>query len=97
MRISRILPNTTDEELALALRNAFADEDGRIALTWILRECFFFDKTESPEEVAMRNFGIDLLETMGVYHLPNETGVIEALREQPLVVEEEKNGKHERT
>lgn len=52
-------------------RAAFSGADGKRALMLLLSELFVFDQTQTPEQVTLRNFGIQLLEAMGIYHEGN--------------------------
>jgi hypothetical protein len=59
---------TNDEQLhLLAYRNTFTvREEGRYVLGHLLTRLNFFDKCKTPEDMALRNVAIELLEDLGV-------------------------------
>jgi len=87
VKLNKITKKGSD--IAFAFRSAFSGEDGRVALTWIMRRCMLGQKCESEKDMILYNFGVDLLEEMGVYHLVHEADIVDALRDLPLIVEEE--------
>lgn len=59
----------TQEEISVlrpVMRQAFSGEQGLQTLAIILKALGFWDRSESEEDVALRNFAVWLMEVLGV-------------------------------
>jgi hypothetical protein len=69
------------EEVAVfrpILRRTFSGPSGVEALGIILQAAGFFDRLESPDQVAVRNFAVWLLEQLGVAQAENYEALMRA-------------------
>lgn len=71
------------------LRNVFTSGQGPEALNLILRWLGYFDvaieRKEMPvaEAIARRNFAVELLERLGVFHTDNTKEIVDSLMQIP--------------
>jgi hypothetical protein len=76
----RGLPVDDEEEMVNKYRLVFNTPLGRRVLTHILTELHFFDGIlANPEEIALRNYGIVLLNRAGVWNAENVEEIVSSL------------------
>ena len=54
-------------EMAMTYRRVFGSPDGRLVLKDLLGDLYHFSQTTNPEEVALRNFSMRLLDKIGAF------------------------------
>ena len=68
----------TQETIAI-YRQAFGKDDaGRMAMIWFLERCGLFRRIETDEQRVLHNWGIELLENMGVTQGINYRALVDA-------------------
>ena len=61
------------------------DENGKLVLTWLLQRAGFLKRIDTDEQRMLHNWGIELLENMGVLDTDkNYRSVVDALLALPL-------------
>ena len=65
------------------MRQVFGTPDGTEVLSWILEDTGAFTKI-GPDAVGTRNYGVRLLQLMGVYRPDVTTDITQKLLEIPL-------------
>ena len=60
-------PLTPTQETALTYRRVFGSAEGRLVLRDILGDLYHFTQTTNPEEVALRNYSMRLLDKIGAF------------------------------
>lgn len=88
-----------DEAVRLQFRRVFDTPEGRQVLTMILQDLFFFDVLPSPqpEWMALRNYGIRLLERCGITHETHLEKLVGGLFKLPVYVPDAKKEDPRRT
>lgn len=88
MRQTPIITGSEDYEAAEILRRTFAGEadreDALKALSWILAQSGFWDRSGDERAAGRRDLAIDLLDAMGVTQIPNLVDLSDALLTTPL-------------
>ena len=82
----RYFDEFTAEELDVirpVLREVFAYARGTEALAVILKASGFFDRLETAEQMAVRNFAVWLLEMLGMNQAENMERLMKAWAEMP--------------
>lgn len=75
-----VAPEAKRTEYTVALyRQAFGTPQGRIVLGWLLERCGFGRRVENEEQRVLHNWGIDLLENMGLTQGPNYKALVDSL------------------
>ncbi len=84
-------PLTPQQELTLTYRRVFDSYEGRLVLRDILAELYHFTQTTNPEEVALRNYSMRLLDKIGGFPADKaaddelESALVEAYLTKPTV------------
>ncbi len=79
-------------ETAMAYRRVFGSADGKEVLRDLLHDLYVFSQISNPEEVALHNFGMRLLDKIGGFPTDNplaedelETTLVDAYLEKPTL------------
>jgi hypothetical protein len=75
-------------EMAEQMRRVFGTQEGEEVLSWILEDTGCFTKV-SEDAVGTRNYGVRLLQLMGVYRPETTLDITRAMLEIPLPAQED--------
>ena len=82
MRVLDRLLNREDlrlKETIQTYRNVFGTGHGRVVFGWLIERTGLFRHIETDEQRVLHNWGIELLENMGLTQGMNYKGVVDAL------------------
>jgi hypothetical protein len=80
--VNRLLrrPDNRTELTVLAYRQTFLrDEYSRKVFVWLLERCGMWKKVETDEQRVLHNWGIELLENMGLLQGLNYDRIVDAM------------------
>ena len=72
-------PDTRVKETVQIYRNVFGTGHGRIVFGWLLERTGLLMHVETEEQRVLHNWGIELLENMGLTQGMNYGGIVDAL------------------
>jgi hypothetical protein len=88
--VNRLLrrPDSRPQITVLAYRQTFLrDEYSRKVFVWLLERCGTFKRVETDEQRVLHNWGIELLENMGLIQGLNYDRIVDAMTKFPVPTE----------
>lgn len=83
--VSRLRPDARPKITVLAYRQTFLrDEYSRKVFVWLLERCGMFKRVATEEQRVLHNWGIELLENMGLIQGLNYDRIVDAMTKFPV-------------
>jgi len=79
---------TSEEKMLNMARRLFSTGNGPKVLTHLITRMFFFNSTETPQQMVVKNFATDYMTELG-FHTSNAEIIVETILKLPRSKEKE--------